>query len=120
GADTLEGWAGSDTIVLGNGDEAWGEFATAAADGASDTFVSGTWITGAVPTVHDYDPAVDQLVLYYDPAINPSPAVAVNTTSPGGMTIHTLTLDGVALMQINAGTATYAINPATDVQLRTS
>jgi Ca2+-binding RTX toxin-like protein len=63
GADTLEGWGGADTIVLGNGDHAWGEFATTTADGAADTFISGTWITGAAPTVHDYDPTVDQLVL---------------------------------------------------------
>ena len=119
GADTLEGWEGADLIVLGNGDHAWGEFATANADGASDIFVSGTWITGAVPVVHDYDPGADQLVLYYDPALNPAPVVTIDTSSAGGVTTHLIRLDGVALMEIDAGTATYTINPATDIELRT-
>ena len=119
GADTLEGWAGADEIVMGNGDHAWGEFATANADGATDTFISGTWITGTPPVVHDYDPLTDQLVLYYEVAVNPAPVVTVNTSLSGGVTTHDILLDGVVLMQIDAGTATYTINPATDVQLMT-
>lgn len=86
---------------------------------AADTFISGTWITGAVPTVHDYDPTVDQLVLYYDPAVNPTPVVTVDTLSAGGATIHSISLDGALLMQIDAGTAVYTIDPLIDIQTRT-
>ena len=64
GADTLEGWNGADTIILGSGDQGYGEFATVSADGAGDTFVVGTWITGAPATVHDYDPASDRIEYY--------------------------------------------------------
>ncbi|NNL17602.1 MAG: hypothetical protein HKP37_02565, partial [Boseongicola sp.] len=116
--DSLEGWEGADFIVMGAGDDAWGEFVTTRADGASDTFVSGVWASGDPPTVHDFEPSVDQLVLYYDPTILTDPDVTVTTIDIGGDITYQIGLDGDVLMLIQMGTSGGAIVP-TDIDLRT-
>ena len=117
-ADSLEGWEGADFIVMGAGDDAWGEFVTTKADGASDTFVSGIWASGNPPTVHDFDPLVDQLVLYYDPAVLSDPDVTVTSVEIAGETVFQVGLDGDVLMLIDMGTTGGVVVP-TDVDLRT-
>ncbi|NNJ69610.1 MAG: calcium-binding protein [Boseongicola sp.] len=117
-ADRLEGWEGADFIVMGAGDDVWGEFVTTKADGASDTFVSGIWASGNPPTVHDFDPLVDQLVLYYDPAVLTDPTVTVTPIDIGGETTFQVGLDGDVLMLVELGTTGGVVAP-TDVDLRT-
>jgi hypothetical protein len=51
--------------------------------------------------------------------VNPTPVVTVDTLSAGGAMIHSISLDGALLMQIDAGAAVYTINPLTDIELRT-
>lgn len=116
--DVLEGWEGADFIVMGAGDDAWGEFATTRADGASDTFVSGIWATGNPPTVHDFDPTVDKLVLYYDPSVLTDPAVTVTSVDIGGEITYQVGLDGDVLMLIDMGTTGGVVLP-NEVDLRT-
>ncbi|NNJ69587.1 MAG: hypothetical protein HKP54_16290 [Boseongicola sp.] len=117
-SDRLEGCEGADFIVMGAGDNAWGEFATTRADGASDTFVSGIWATGNPPTVHDFDPAVDQLVLYYDPAVLSDPDITVTSVDIGGEITYQVGLDGNVLMLIDMGTTGGVVLPG-DIDLRT-
>ncbi len=101
GADTLEGWNGADTIILGNGDQGYGEFATTVADGAGDTFVVGTWITGPPATVHDFDPAVDRIE-YYNGG---GETLAVNEIDLGGDVTYQLTADGDVVLVLPVGTS---------------
>ncbi len=117
-ADSLEGWEGADFIVMGAGDDAWGEFVTTKADGAADTFVSGIWAASDPPTVHDFDPLVDKLVLYYDPSILTDPAVSVTTVDIGGDVTYQLRLDGTILMLLEMGMTGGIVDP-TAVALRT-
>ena len=83
GADTLEGWEGEDAFFLGNGDQAYGEFAATNADGASDTFVTGTWVDGEAPTVHDFDPGNDGIEIYYSSADVADTTVTITEVLPG-------------------------------------
>jgi len=117
-ADSLEGWEGADFIVMGAGDDAWGEFVATKADGAADTFVSGVWAAGDPPTVHDFDPLVDKLVLYYDPAVLTDPVVTVAAIDIGGEITYQVGLDGVVLMLIEMGVTGGVAAPG-DVDLRT-
>lgn len=117
-ADSLEGWEGADFIVMGAGDDAWGEFVTTKADGAADTFVSGVWAASDPPTVHDFDPLVDKLVLYYDPAVLTDPDVTVTTVDIGGDITYQLRLDGTVLMLLEMGMTGGVVDPGT-VALRT-
>ena len=117
-ADRLEGWEGADFIVMGAGDDAWGEFATTRADGAADTFVSGVWAAGNPPTVHDFDPLVDKLILYYDPTLLTDPEVTVTSVEIGGEVTYQVRLDDTILMELAMGTSGGVVAP-TDVALRT-
>jgi Ca2+-binding RTX toxin-like protein len=101
GADTLEGWGGADTIILGNGDEGYGEFATTIADGAGDTFVVGTWISGPPATVHDFDPAVDRIE-YYNAGGETLDIVEVDIA---GEITYQLTADGDVVLLLPVGTS---------------
>lgn len=101
GADTLEGWGGADTIILGNGDQAYGEFATTIADGAGDTFIVGTWITGTPATIHDFDPAVDQIDYYRAGG----ETLAVNEVNNMGDVTFELTADGDVVLRIPVGSS---------------
>ncbi len=101
GADTLEGWGGADTIILGSGDQGYGEFQTTVADGAGDTFVVGTWITGDPATIHDFDPAVDQIE-YYQAG---GEALDLQTINVAGDITYLLTADGDPVLRIPVGTS---------------
>ncbi len=116
--DIIEGWQGADFIVMGAGDDAWGEFATTNADGAGDTFVSGLWASGNPPTIHDYDGVEDALVLYYDPAVVAAPTVTVAAVAGPGGTIWNVGLDGDVLMRVDVGTSGITILQ-TDIMLMT-
>ena len=117
-SDRLEGWEGADFIVMGAGDEAWGEFVTTKADGASDVFVSGIWADGNPPIVHDFDPLVDRLVLYYDPGVLTDPPVTVTSVDVAGDVTFEVRLDGTTLMLIEMGSSGGVVVPG-DVELRT-
>ena len=117
-ADSLEGWEGADFIVMGAGDDAWGEFVTTRADGASDTFVSGVWASGNPPTVHDFEPLLDKLVLYYDPAFLTDPEVTVTAINIGGEITYQVGLNSDVLMLVKAGTFEGTVTPE-DIDLRT-
>lgn len=102
GADTLEGWGGADTIILGSGDQGYGEFRTTVADGAGDTFVVGTWIaTGNPATVHDFDPAVDQIE-YYN---GDSEVLSMTDTNIAGDVTFELRADGDIVLLLPVGTS---------------
>ncbi|MBT8458273.1 MAG: hypothetical protein KJN60_01225, partial [Boseongicola sp.] len=68
--------------------------------------------------VHDFEPSVAQLVLYYDPTILTDPDVTVTTIDIGGDITYQIGLDGDVLMLIQMGTSGGAIVP-TDIDLRT-
>lgn len=105
GADTLEGWEGADRIVLGSEDEAYGEFASATADGAGDTFIIGTWIDDPA-TVHDFDPDVDRIELYHSDTTIPSPlAPVISSTNMGGEITFQVAFDGTTLLLLPMGTS---------------
>lgn len=101
GADTLEGWGGEDIIILGTGDQGYGEFATTEADGASDTFVVGSWIGATPATVHDFDPAVDQIE-YYNAGGEDLEMISV---VDAGETVFVLTVDGEPVLRLPVGTS---------------
>ncbi len=103
GADTLEGWAGADRIVLGTGDQAYGEFATATADGAGDTFIIGTWIGDPPATVHDFDPAVDQIHIYYDSGDTGVHEPEITSTEIGGETTYEITFADASRLLVQLG-----------------
>lgn len=115
--DRLEGWEGEDFIVMGAGDEAWGEFVTTRADGAADTFVSGIWADGDPPLVRDFDPGADSLVLYYDPGLLTDPEVTVTTVDIAGDLTFQVRLEGTILMNVQIGTS--GVVDPTLVELRT-
>lgn len=101
GADTLQGWGGSDTIILGNGDQGYGEFQMGVADGAGDTFVVGSWITTAAATVHDFDPLVDRIE-YYQAG---SETLTMTSTDVMGDITFELRADGDVVLEIPVGTS---------------
>ena len=103
GADTLEGWEGSDTIVLGTGDHGYGEFGAASADGLGDTFVLGTWIGSPAPVIHDFDPAVDDIEIYYDSGAVADDTVIISSVDVAGDITYFITFDGDVLAEIPMG-----------------
>ena len=112
GADTLEGWGGADRIILGNGDQGYGEFATTSADGAGDTFVVGSWITGPPATVHDFDPTVDRIE-YYN-AIGET--LTIDNLDIGGEITYQLRADGDVVLNLPVGTSGAVITLANVVE----
>lgn len=109
--DTLIGDAGADTIFLGNGDIAWGENEGALADSASDTFVSGDWITGDAPEILDFDPASDAIELVYFTGSG-LPVVTVDTVVAAGDTSFEVRMDGALVVIVRAGMAPgYTLSP---------
>ncbi|MGR3512382.1 MAG: calcium-binding protein [Paracoccaceae bacterium] len=99
GADTIEGWGGADTLILGNGDQGFGEFATTSADNAGDTFVVGSWITGPPATVNDFNPAVDRIE--YFNAVDET--LAITEVNIAGDVTYQLTADGDVVLQLPVG-----------------
>lgn len=108
GADTLEGWGGADRIILGNGDQGYGEFQTTVADGLGDTFVVGTWIDGTPATVHDFDPAVDQ-IQYYKAG---SETLSMTSINIAGDVTFELRADGDIVLLLPVGTSGNVISLA--------
>lgn len=93
--DYLNGGTGNDVLVLGSGDHGFG-------DAGEDQFVLHDWLAeGGVAQVSDYDPALDQLVVVYDPAAIPDPVLSVETSADG--TESTLLLNGAALAVVKGG-----------------
>jgi hypothetical protein len=68
---------------------------------------------GAPPTIADYDPAADRLVLLYDPRAHPDPAVTVEQPATAGAAARIL-IDGMAVAEVFGAAA---IDPA-DILLR--
>lgn len=101
GADTIEGWGGSDRIILGNGDQGYGEFRTTVADGLGDTFVVGTWIDTTPATINDFDPLVDQIE-YYQAG---SEVLTMTSTNIAGNVTYELRADGDIVLLIPVGTS---------------
>lgn len=117
--DILEGWDGADLIIMGTGDQAYGEFATTGADNAADTFVSGIWVGDPPPVVHDYTAGRDSLVLYYDPVASPTPEVEVTLVDIAGEQTYLVALDGKVLMEVRAASGDPLLVPE-DIALRTA
>ena len=108
GVDTLEGWGGADTIILGTGDQGYGEFATTEADGLGDTFVVGSWIGATPATVHDFDPTVDQIE-YYNGGGETLEMISV---IEGGETVFILTADDEPVLRLPVGASGTVITMA--------
>jgi|GEM_PF-5909216 Ca2+-binding RTX toxin-like protein len=116
GADTLEGWGGADRIILGNGDQAFGEFALTRADGLGDTFVVGTWITAAAATVNDFDPVVDR-VEYYRAG---NEILTMTSVDVMGDVTYELRADGDVVLRLPVGASGAMITIADNVTIRTA
>lgn len=116
GADTLEGWGGADTIILGNGDVAYGEFATTEADGAGDTFVVGTWISTPPATVNDFDPAVDRIE-YYNGG---GEVLSITDVDMAGEVTFQLRADGDIVLLLPVGTSGDVITLANVTEFTTT
>lgn len=115
GADTLEGWGGADRIILGNGDQAFGEFALTSADGLGDTFVVGTWIDGAAATVNDFDPNVDRIE-YYRAG---SEILTMTSVDVMGDVTYELRADGDVVLLLPVGTSGAVVTIADNVTVLT-
>lgn len=88
-------------LVLGAGDIGHG-------GSGADSFVLGDWIDGnGMAVIQDFDPATDRLVISYDPAVSPDPAVSVAAAPEGGMLLQ---LDGQTVAHL---TGTETLDPAT-------
>lgn len=91
-ADFLNGGTGNDSLVLGSGDFATG------GDG-DDDFVLQEWLTeGGVAHIDDYDAARDQLIIAYDPAAHPDPALTLELSPDGAQS--TVLLDGAPVATV--------------------
>jgi Ca2+-binding RTX toxin-like protein len=85
-ADFLNGGAGNDTMVVGAGDHASG-------GEGDDDFILQDWLNeGGVAHISDYDADKDQLIVVYDPAAHPNPALTLEVSGDGQQT--TILLDG--------------------------
>lgn len=84
--DFLNGGAGDDTIMMGDGDIVNG-------GSGADTFMAGHWMDSAAAQVTDFDIAEDEIVVVFDDDMPGDPVVAItpNANSPDTMVI---TLDG--------------------------
>ena len=78
--DYLNGGAGSDTLHLGADD--WGT----GGDGA-DTFLLAPNPAGPAPTIADFNPAEDSLVLRYDGSSAPTPQISVAPDPQNGANV---------------------------------
>ncbi|MDJ1008970.1 MAG: calcium-binding protein [Paracoccaceae bacterium] len=115
--DTLIGDAGADRLILGTGDEGWGENEGAAVDGAGDTFVSGDWIDGAAPEVFDFDPDADRIELLYDPSLDTPPPHSVTEVSDATGTLFEIRLDGELVLVVRAGPSPLYTLTADDIDV---
>jgi len=99
GRDFLNGGAGDDRIVPGQDDWASG-------GAGADEFTLNDWLAateGAGPaTIDDYDPAEDRLVVVYDPAAHPDPAIGVEPGDTPGEATRIL-LDGAVIALLQGG-----------------
>lgn len=95
-SDYLNGGIGHDHLVLGAGDNGFG-------DAGEDEFVLQEWtLEGDVAQIADYDPALDKIIVVYDPIAHPEPVLTLEPGSDGNET--TLKLDGVAVALVRGGT----------------
>lgn len=95
GQDLLNGGRGDDLLVLGSNDFGSG------GEGA-DLFAAGDWIDPAHPATILFDPTQDQIALVYDPAMHPSPQVAISPSDAAPDAVW-ISLDGVALVHVLNG-----------------
>lgn len=94
-ADFLNGGAGDDALMLGAGDYGSG------GEGA-DRFTLLDFEAGGAPAqITDFDPAEDQLVVLYDPALHPEPVLTLD--QPEGSGTATLMIDGVPVASFANG-----------------
>lgn len=111
GEDTLDGGDGSD-LIFGARDGA-GDFLNGGQGddlligGAGDTLTGGEgadgfavdWGDGDAPVrIDDFDPALDQIVVLYDPGQHPDPAVSFQLTEDGSGTL--VMLDGITVAEV--------------------
>lgn len=119
GQDTLDGGAGNDTLRGGatplgdmsvdflNGGDGDDELHLSAGDygmggDGADTFVlQDIYPGGPMAEISDYDPAEDQIVVMYDPAVHTAPELAIVPVV--GSEDVTLTLDGVQVAMVRGG-----------------
>ena len=95
-ADFLNGGTGNDTLALGAGDHASG-------GEGDDDFILHDWLNeGGVAHISDYDADRDQLIVMYDPAAHPDPALTLETTEDGQQSTILLNGNPVATIQGSA------------------
>ncbi|MDA3888846.1 MAG: hypothetical protein PF443_08630, partial [Allgaiera sp.] len=67
----------------------------------ADIFAFGEWGASGPAMIHDYDPAEDELVLVYDPALHPDPLLSIEPGGEDGSVY--LSLDGTRLAEVANG-----------------
>lgn len=92
--DYLNGGEGDDTLVAGADDWATG-------GNGADRFAIGSHGAddGEPATIGDYNPDEDQLLLLYDPAVHPEPAVTVEPPEVAGGA-HRILIDGIPVAHV--------------------
>lgn len=96
GADHLSGGAGDDLLMLGTGD-------TGEGGAGADSFIAGSWVGAPVPTITDFDPETDRLVIGY--AGDTPGAVTVETSTTGeGSPLALVRLDGQPVASVAGAT----------------
>ncbi|MFD1808103.1 hypothetical protein ACFSHQ_07915 [Gemmobacter lanyuensis] len=93
--DFLNGGAGDDLLIVGNGDLASG-------NSGADTFRLGDWLEeGDGARIMDFDPTTDGIEIQYDPTAHPNPVVDLRLDdSTGDMQVR---LDGMPLVLVQNG-----------------
>ena len=93
--DFLNGGDGDDVLMVDQGDYAMG------GAGADSFHLMDFSQGGPVAQISDYNPAEDDLILYYDATLHPSPVLTAEALD-GGQDV-TLLLDGVAVAIVRDG-----------------
>jgi Ca2+-binding RTX toxin-like protein len=94
GTDTLTGGAGNDILLGGLGNDSLD-----GGDGA-DTVLVGDWIDDPV-TLHDFDPAEDQIVVIYDAQSDAAPELSLQSDADHPDQV-TLMMDGAPIITVRA------------------
>lgn len=92
--DFLNGGAGNDTLMLGAGDYGHG------GDGADSFTVTELGLGATAVEITDFNPAEDQLVLLYDPALSTPPTASLQTDGSGNTQVL---LDGQVVATLTNG-----------------
>jgi Ca2+-binding RTX toxin-like protein len=91
GQNFLNGGAGDDVLVAGNGDYMNG-------GSGADQFTLGGWLQSAA-TIVDYQPGDDRIVLQYDPARLPEPDLSI-AFAPDDLATAQIWLNGQMIAQV--------------------